>query len=99
MTCVSVVLVVSVVVMAVRSIVLLMLTRKTPLHTLIHRCTFQSLLLLLALCAVAQLLVYKLLVHLATGTLGGLTRGHVTVWSSGAISLVTGHIKVVLPTD
>jgi len=92
MTCVSVVLVVSVVVMAVRSIVLLMLTRKTPLHTLIHRCTFQSLFWHLSL--VVQSLVRQLLLHLVCLVLP-LSAHHVSPWWSACVILLRPHIKIV----
>lgn len=55
---VMVVLVVHLVILAVASVVVLVLPREAPLDSLVHRCTFQSLLLLLTLCTIAQLLVH-----------------------------------------
>ena len=55
---VMLVLVVHLVVLAVASVVVLVFPREAPLDSLVHRRTFQSLLLLLALCTVAQLLVH-----------------------------------------
>lgn len=62
MTCVSVVLVVNVVVVASGGVILLVLAREAPLHSLVHSRTFQSLLWHLSL--VIQSLIYQLLMHL-----------------------------------
>ena len=97
MPCVSVVLVVDVIVMAIGGVILLMLAREASLHTLVHGRTLQSLLWHLSL--VVQTLVHQLLMHLVRLVLPRSAHHVPSRWTTSVILLLRPHVKVIWSTS